>query len=930
MKRTLTLFLSLLGAASSIGQVHQHKNETEFCDFPIFIQNQNEFEQPILNEVTLPNGVDVNALESNPSADYIIYVDMDGEEVTDPHWINQSNSGGLENGKGIITDPALTDQSKYQIWQMISEDYAPFNINVTTNRAVFESKNYDKTQMVILGAEKNDWMKFSNAGVARVGGFSISNSPCFGFTGGVGSGVKNLGEVASHELGHTFGLLHDGIPTDSYYSGHGGWAPIMGVGYYKAVTQWSKAEYQDGLDEGTFFAGVNQDDVAIISELVGVRKDDHANGISDATLLVSNGNTIEATINNGVIETASDVDLFKFTTTGGSVLLNFGGANPTANLDIEVELLNSSGSSLGTYNTVNNTNATVSIGLASGTYYLKVDGVGEGNPLNTGYSDYASLGYYEISGTIGGVVAVPTVAFSSPIDNEKINLTSLSLQTLTANVVANEGVKTVTFEIDGQTLSGSGSNGVYIANWTPSKFGKYTAVATVTDNNGVVNLQEITFELVPTRYLQVVKVEGINQSICNDSISPTITLQNKGYQSISSLELDVVLDGIIVKTYSLSESFTAGEIKVISLSDVPLNYSGQLDFTFVISKINGVNTVEGNLIDEMASSNITHNGEVFTLAVNRNAQNVSMTFDVQEGSNVKYSFDANNYTEDNGVTVNYDFCLVPDCYDVVTQNLLVDEGCELQDWDPAKEYSGAGTQVMYNGLLYKALSTIIPAGSNPVSSGYWYTLNETCPGTNGALSYTIKDASNTVLHSVTVANYTGSSSHEICNNRAEIYVVYYDGNGNTSGVNPKDGNQYSDGSQATIVSKGSLVKTGYSFNGWNTMEDGSGDDYLYADKVSMNANLTLYAQWVEDNATSTDFANQINLNVYPNPVTDLLTIQTEKPVTISILDLKGVVVLQKEINKETSVIDVSMLSNGVYLLRGNTNENTVIKKITKR
>ena len=29
----------------------------------------------------------------------------------------------------------------------------------------------------------------------------------------------------------------------TYYKGHGGWAPIMGVGYYKAVVQWSKGEY---------------------------------------------------------------------------------------------------------------------------------------------------------------------------------------------------------------------------------------------------------------------------------------------------------------------------------------------------------------------------------------------------------------------------------------------------------------------------------------------------------------------------------------------------------------------------------------------------------------------------------------------------------------------------------------------------------------
>lgn len=44
--------------------------------------------------------------------------------------------------------------------------------------------------------------------------------------------------------------------------------------------------------------------------------------------------------------------------------------------------------------------ATVNFNLPSaGTYYVSVDGVGVGNPLNTGYTDYGSLGQYTISGT---------------------------------------------------------------------------------------------------------------------------------------------------------------------------------------------------------------------------------------------------------------------------------------------------------------------------------------------------------------------------------------------------------------------------------------------------------------------------------------------------------------------------------------------------
>jgi hypothetical protein len=66
---------------------------------------------------------------------------------------------------------------------------------------------------------------------------------------------------------------------------------------------------------------------------------------------------------------------------------------------------------IGTYNPAG-LNASVSANVAAGTYYLSVDGTGAGDPATSGYSDYASLGSFFISGTVpvsgsaGGVVTV--------------------------------------------------------------------------------------------------------------------------------------------------------------------------------------------------------------------------------------------------------------------------------------------------------------------------------------------------------------------------------------------------------------------------------------------------------------------------------------------------------------------------------------------
>ena len=77
------------------------------------------------------------------------------------------------------------------------------------------------------------------------------------------------------------------------------------------------------------------------------------------------------------------------------------------------------------------------------------------------------------------------------------------------------------------------------------------------------------------------------------------------------------------------------------------------------------------------------------------------------------------------------------------------------------------------------------------------------------------------------------------------YTVKYDGNTNTGGTAPVDASSpYDYDTEVTVLSKGSLVKTGYTFAGWNTAANGSGTDYAVGAKFDMPAsNVTLYAQW---------------------------------------------------------------------------------------
>lgn len=77
------------------------------------------------------------------------------------------------------------------------------------------------------------------------------------------------------------------------------------------------------------------------------------------------------------------------------------------------------------------------------------------------------------------------------------------------------------------------------------------------------------------------------------------------------------------------------------------------------------------------------------------------------------------------------------------------------------------------------------------------------------------------------------------------YAVIYDGNGNTGGTVPIDNNSYKEGAKVTILGNiGSLTKTGYTFEGWNTVNNGTGTSYSQDDILIIGtSDVTLFAQW---------------------------------------------------------------------------------------
>jgi len=392
--------------------------------------NASEKANELQNEAIAPALLD---LQSLPGAAGCVLLDFDGYYMP---------AGNLWNNGNAINaaHSGMSDAAVQQHWEVVSEDYRPFNLNITTNESVFNSYPRNRRMRVVI--TPTNTAAPGAGGVAYIGSFNWNNDvPCWVF---ITSG-KSGGDASSHEIGHTFDLGHDGRtnPNEGYFLGIEGtaWAPIMGAGYYRPVVQWSKGEYN--------YANNLQDDVAIIAGSkfgIGYRGDDYSNGTSGATNLTYNSN---GSINqrNGIISSEADYDFFTFTTGGGNVVINAYTVSRDGNLHLLIRLFNESGTQIGTYWNSDPfaLNATMNVNLTAGKYFIGVDGNGAGNAGYGGYSAYGSIGSYSITGTIPPDNGVATVYKDCNYGGYVINLAlgDYTLSQLQAKGIVNDDISSV-------------------------------------------------------------------------------------------------------------------------------------------------------------------------------------------------------------------------------------------------------------------------------------------------------------------------------------------------------------------------------------------------------------------------------------------------------------------------------------------------------
>jgi hypothetical protein len=341
------------------------------------------------------------SLHSRPSATRKIFLDFDGHVTTNTPWNSSAYptivSGVYSRESAGSRDSTLSTSELdgiVDVWQRVREDFAAWDVDVTTQdpgtAGLTKSSPSDSTYGIrVVISQDHEWYGPYGGGAYLYSFGWQTERPAFVFSSNLANGnPKSIGEAVSHEVGHSLGLSHDGLNQSDgtvlgYYSGHGSWAPIMGVGYSRPVTQWSRGEYAG--------ASNTEDDLQIIDASLARLPD-----VSGSTTLGGSDSSITLSMVAGNATARHPLIVPE-----GPTTVTVRKASTNGNLLAEVTIRNSANAVVASSTPADSTGWTLTTQLGTGSYTVEVRSIGWQSP-STGFSAYASLGDYVIDVDVPG------------------------------------------------------------------------------------------------------------------------------------------------------------------------------------------------------------------------------------------------------------------------------------------------------------------------------------------------------------------------------------------------------------------------------------------------------------------------------------------------------------------------------------------------
>ena len=148
--------------------------------------------------------------------------------------------------------------------------------------------------------------------------------------------------------------------------------------------------------------------------------------------------------------------------------------------------------------------------------------------------------------------------------------------------------------------------------------------------------------------------------------------------------------------------------------------------------------------------------------------------------------------------------------------------------------NNGSTDTMTDTKAYQAGDSATVAGTIFTYDGYEFNGWKDAAGTSYKAGDPITITGNVTL----TAQWTAAPTTPVT-----TYTVKYDSNSGTGTMT--DPKAYESGTTATVMGN-TFTKAGYTFTGWTTAADGTGTTYQPDASITMTSNVTLYAQWKQN------------------------------------------------------------------------------------